>query len=258
MKENKMQNTGRPVGSSPRNRIRSLVVGLIIIGMGVLMVLRNQGVIDAKLSQLLLPTLAIGMGVWSLLNKRHYAFGILMTAAGAYFLLPRLVSGIGWPAVWPAGLTFWPTLLIIVGILVLANLIRPSCCGGTCSCNSDFDRQTSETNDGFVEVNNSFGSVRHIVLDSVFKGARIHTRFSGTILDLTHTTLAEGETYIDVDMSLSGLELRLPDGWMVATDPLSLNLAGIEDKRYYRSASDPARRLVIRGHMTLAGIEIKS
>lgn len=258
MEANKMQNTGKQTGPSHRNQIRSLVMGLIIIGMGVLMVLRNQGVIDAKLSQLLLPTLAIGVGVWSLLNKHHYVFGILMTTAGAYFLLPRLVSGIGWTAVWPAGLTFWPTFLILVGILVLASMIRPFGCGRTCSCNGNFDRQTSETNDGFVEVNNSFGSVRHIVLDSVFKGARIHTRFSGTILDLTRTTLAEGETYIDVDMSLSGLELHVPDGWMVTTDPLSLNLAGIEDKRYYRSASNPACRLVIRGHMTLAGIEIKS
>ncbi len=116
----------------------------------------------------------------------------------------------------------------------------------------------SETQDGFVEVDNSFASVRHIVLDSVFKGARIRTRGSGTVLDLAHTTLAEGETYIDVDMSLSGLELHIPDGWTVVTDPLSLKLAGIEDKRYYRTAPDSTRRLVVRGSMYLSGIEIKS
>jgi hypothetical protein len=242
---------------SHNQRLRQWIGALTLIVLGVLMILRNMGMIEAKVYQLLLPTLAIGVGIWSLLNKRHYAAGILMAAVGIYFLLPRLVSGIGWTPVWPSWLTFWPLACILLGVTLLTYLFRPTYYTRS-YFNNGVDETVSEAQDGFVEVNNSFGSVRHIVLDTVFKGARIRTKFSGTVLDLTRTTLGEGETYIDVDMSLSGLELRLPDGWMVVTDPLSLNLAGIEDKRYYRMASDPSRRLVIRGGMSLSGIEIKS
>lgn len=247
----------RPIRSCG-DRIVKWFMGLFLIALGVLMVLRNQGVIDARPSQLLLPMLALGMGIGLLIDrKRHYVIGILLVAGGLYFLLPRLMPYPFWLPVWPAGLTFWPIVCIVLGLIMLTHLIRPRGYSCKTSCRSkDFDQPATGSNDGFIEVDNSFGAVRHIVLDPVFKGARIRTRCSGTVLDLKRTTLAEGETYIDVDMALSGLELHVPENWTVVVEQLSVSLGGVDEKRYYSAAADSSRKLVLRGSLTLSGIEI--
>ena len=38
--------------------------------------------------------------------------------------------------------------------------------------------------DGFIVSDNTFGSVQQIVLDPVFRGARLRNAFGGTVLDL--------------------------------------------------------------------------
>lgn len=40
---------------------------------------------------------------------------------------------------------------------------------------------------------------RHVVLDELFKGAVVRTSCGGTTIDLRHTHIAPGETYIDLD-----------------------------------------------------------
>ncbi len=230
-----------------RGRANILVAGLLLIAAGVLLLLNNLGVIEPELYRALFSwqMLLIVLGVWAI-GVRNTIGGVILIGVGAYFMVLKMTPlGSGWTL---------PFVFIILGIIVLVHLFRP--CRGRCGCGAW--EAAGETEDGFVSVDNSFASVRHIVLDPVFKGARIRTKFSGTILDLKRTTLAEGETCIDLDLAFSGLELYVPDSWTVVTEPLGLQLAGVEDKRYHPAAADNSRKLVIRGHMALSGIEIKS
>ena len=181
---------------------------------------------------------------------RHLTSGIILAGVGVFFIIPMLAPvGCGWTA------TFWPFIFILIGIVVIVHLFRPR---GRVTKREEPCHTTEESTEGFVDVDNSFGVVRHIVLDPVFEGARIRTRFCGTILDLKRTALAEGDTYVDVDMTFSGLEIHVPEGWAVIVDQVAMTMAGVDDKRYYPSATDTSRRLIIRGRMTLSGIEIKS
>ncbi len=234
--------------ASCRPRGGMLAGGLIFIAVGVLILLHNLGAIDRSLYRALLSwqMLLIVAGVWSMFS-RHLVGGVLLAGVGAFFMIPMLAPvGSGWTA------TYWPFIFILLGIIVILNLFRPH-------RRRDASRQTSLCqSEGFVDVDNSFGMVRHIVLDPVFEGARIRTKFSGTILDLKHTSLAEGETCIDVDMTMSGLEIHVPEGWTVMTNQVVMTMAGVDDKRYYAVAPDTSRKIVIRGNMTLSGIEIKS
>lgn len=247
------QNPLKQEKRSPRTPRRpAVVMALSLIAVGVLILLYRQRLIEVDLYRLLLPGIVIGLGIVSML-KRHLGAGVLLAGIGLFFLIPRIFPEIGWTVSWS---TLWPFLLILLGIVLLLQMLRPGGCG--CRHDSCAAGPGTKTDDGFVEVNGSFAGVRHIVLDPVFRGARIRTTFSGTILDLKHTTLAEGDTFIDIDTTLSGLELHLPDNWTVVTHPLALALAGVEDKRFLSVAPDPSRRLVLRGSMTLSGVEIKS
>ena len=63
------------------------------------------------------------------------------------------------------------------------------------------EQQQCESVDGFLHSENVWGAARHVVLDELFKGAIVRTSFGGTVIDLRHTHIALGETYIDLDCS---------------------------------------------------------
>lgn len=232
------------------DRTGILIAGLIFIALGMLILMHNLGAIYTWLYRILLSwqMLLVVLGLWAICRRR-FVGGIALAGTGAFFMIPLLTPvGHGWMA------TYWPFIFIILGVIVLARLFRPS---GHCRGCGSHRMAVTDAKDGFVEVDNSFGAVRHIVLDPVFNGARVHTRYSGTILDLKRTTLVEGKTYIDLDMVLSGLELYVPDGWTVVVEA-AVSMAGIDDQRYSSGAPDNSCKLVIRGNISLSGVVIKS
>ena len=254
MEIQKEQNAAKPCSCSKpacHSRANALTAGLIFIAVGVLILLRNIGAIDYGLYRILLSwqMLLIVLGVWSLF-QRHLTGGIILAAVGVFFMIPMLSPVCsGWTTL------FWPFIFILLGIIVITHIFRPR---KQVKRHGEECHRVSESVEGVVNVDNSFGMVRHIVLDPIFEGAHIRTRFSGTVIDLKRTALAEGETYIDVDMTLSGLEIHVPEDWTVIVDQVAMTMAGVDDKRLCRMAPDASRKLVVRGNMVLSGIEIKS
>lgn len=110
---------------------------------------------------------------------------------------------------------------------------------------------------GFLCSDNSLGAVRRVVLDEIFKGARINNRLGGTCIDLRRTNLGEGDTYIDVECRFGGVELYIPSDWKVRMDCNCL-CGECVDKRW--KATEPASgkgTLVLRGHIAFGSLEIK-
>ena len=120
----------------------------------------------------------------------------------------------------------------------------------------DANTQQCESENGFLRSNNTFGAVRHVVLDEIFKGACIRTSFGGTTIDLRHTHLAPGETYIDLDCSCGGVELFIPADWKVVIK-CNAFFGGCEDKRWQGANTNPDSILIIQGNVSLGGLEIK-
>ena len=89
----------------------------------------------------------------------------------------------------------------------------------------------ANSENGYLRSDNAFGSVRHVVLDELFKGASIRASFGGTVIDLRHTHLAPGETTIDIDCTCSGIELYIPSDWNVLPQ-CNAFAGGCEDKRW--------------------------
>lgn len=234
-----------------RHKIKTILVAAVFIIAGVLFLGRNLGWVDPDIFHVLVSwqMLLIVLGVGNLLT-RHFVGGLTLVLVGGYFLLPEITDlGYEW-----VGL-YWPVLLILLGVSFLFKKWRfkPDFHGhGANHSTGDY-----RSEDGFVTSEVTFGSVQQIVLDPVFKGARIKNTFGGTRLDLRRTQLEAGQTYIDVDCTFGGIEIYVPSTWNVLID-MDTTCSGYTDKRYHTQSTPlTEQKLVIRGDITFGGLEIK-
>ncbi len=239
--------------SSHRGRIHGTVIALLFIVVGLIILGHNLGWIGHSLYRVVISwqMLLIALGVLSLIKKQNTG-GAILILIGAIFLLPHLFV-----TQYYSFRTFWPLIFVLVGVILIA---RP---GRLCGHYSREYRNTPNrpgsvsTENGFITSYNTFGSVKQIVLEPLFKGAMLTNKFAGTILDLRHTSIEEGETYIDIDCSFGGIEIYVPHDWNIKSD-INAIFSGIEDKRFQSTISkESVYKLIIRGNASFSGIEIK-
>lgn len=233
-----------------------LIASLFIL-CGILLFARNMGWITHELFDVLVSwqSLLIIIGIYTLAH-RHYIGGTLILLTGAYFL----IGGLSWLPENSKAM-IWPLALILCGIIFLtkgnrkARLIKQYMRQGS-NFSPNASARQRESDNGFLHSDNSFGAVRQVVLDELFKGACIHNSFGGTTIDLRHTHLAPGETYIDIECSCGGVELFIPADWKVIIK-CSAFFGGCEDKRWQGAGTNRESVLVIRGNISFGGLEIK-
>lgn len=243
-----------------QKKTNGYLIAILFIIVGILFLLRNLGVIDPSLLGLIVswPMLLVVWGIFTIFH-RHPVGGMILVGVGVYFLFPQLN--------WITNdflRVYWPLALIILGLIIMLKR-KDSIC--TKKQKHPFDRPpfghrrsndeiNYETDNGFVSVNATFNSVRHIVLDPVFKGADIDVSFGNVILDLKKTTLEADETIINVDSSFSGVVIYVPKGWLVRLKVGSF-LAGCQDMRDLTEATDMTHTLYICGDLSFSGLELR-
>lgn len=240
-----------------------LIASLLILS-GILLFTRNIGWIPYQLFNILVSwqSLFIIIGIY-VMTCRQYISGTILLLIGVYFLIGRL------PWLFHIQVITWPLALVVCGFFFLTRKskkerwikqhLKEQACKEqyTPPTESSAESQQHESNNGFLYSNNTFGAVRHVVLDNLFKGANIRTSFGGTTIDLRHTHIAPGETYIDLDCNFGGVELFVPADWKVVIR-CNTFFGGCDDKRWQRGASiNQEQVLIIRGNVSLGGLEIK-
>lgn len=254
-----------------------LIASLFILS-GALLFARNMGWITYELFDILVSwqTLLIIIGIYTIAH-RHYIGGSIVLLTGIYFL----IGGLSWLPE-NSQVMIWPLALVLVGILFLIKGRKGSewdkrrlfvkmqkehwnkrhmhekiqLGANEFSTDNHTESQQCESENGFLHSDNVFGSVRHVMLDELFKGADIRTSFGGTTIDLRHTHLAPGETYIDLDCSWGGIELYIPADWKIIIK-CNAFFGGCDDKRWQKSNVNQESTLIIRGNVSFGGVEIK-
>lgn len=247
-----------------------LLIALLFILSGILLFARNMGWITNDLFNLIVSwhSLLIVLGGYSMI-RRHYISGIILLLIGIYFL----IGGLSWLPENSQAMV-WPFALIIAGVLfffkprhrrhwddkrhrfhhhrewMMHEHLEQD--GPNCTNN----QQKYESEDGFLRSDNTFGGVRHVVLDDLFKGGVVRTSCGGTTIDLRHTHIAPGETYIDLDCSWGGVEIYVPSDWKVVFK-CNAFFGGCEDKRWQSGNINKESVLVIRGKLSFGGLEVK-
>jgi predicted membrane protein len=239
-------------------KAQGIIFGILLILAGLLFLSFNFGWIDSALKSVIFswPMLFIVFSIMSF-SKKDYAFGSVWLIAGLFFLLPRL------SAAYPGYFTgidsdftrvYWPLLLIIVGIVIVFSVLSgKNRKGGFCG-HHPMQTQSTESSDGVINKSVTFGGSESIFLDPVFNGGNISAVFGGVVLDLRKTSLPEGETYLDIYAVFGGVELYIPDNWLVETK-IQTVLGGVEDKRFI-SQTDHSRKLILLGNLTFGGCSI--
>ncbi len=233
------------------HKLDVLVVALSFITVGILFLGKNLGLVSTFVFSIVVSwqMLLIVLGLVKLI-KRQFIGAAVLIFVGGYFLMPRLnIMGYESLAVW------WPVIFIFTGIMILIKRWNRENYGKKYSHNTTVN---SISVDGFVTSEVAFGSAKQIVLDPVFKGARLNNSFGHIVLDLRRTSLEADVTFIDVECSFGGIELFIPANWNVFIEADS-SFSGCNDKRFPGGEQvDLAHRVVIRGDLSFSGLEIKN
>lgn len=236
-----------------------LAVFLIIFGG--MFLLFNIGVIPIQYKPVLISwqMFLVLLGLWTLL-KGHYIGGLILMAVGVFFLYPTLCS------VFPEYFvsydidikTYWPIVLIIIGILLVIGQFIPSKKKGGCYTEIG-DKTFNQNNADYIEKNMVFGSTEQIILSQDFKGGEVNTVFGEVILDLRKANLAEGQVNLELNTVFGSLILYVPSDWTIQLKTSTV-LGSFQDKRYpiNDSVSESGSCLMIEGNSVFGNGEIRN
>lgn len=216
-------------------------------------------------------------------------FGILIVGLGLGFLLDSLnVVQFGTLAA-----TWWPSVIIIVGLLsLISNFRQPLwplllvAAGvvlqldklGAIQVNAwkiiwplaiiffglsllvqrgHIGRKPDDLADDKLDLFVAFSGQNTRSVSRQFKGARMSALFGGIEVDLTDAQLAEGKADIDVFTLCGGIEIRVPETWAVKVTGLPI-MGGWENKTKVPADVTKAPVLTIHGTCIMGGVSVKN
>lgn len=222
--------------SSPWPR---LATGLVVLAVGVAFLLDQMDVAEWTDFLAWWPAAVIFIGVAHLVSREYWA-GAIWIAIGTIFLLPLL----GLPTIDVEDVFgLWPLLITAAGVTLIVLAFRPApkdLFGG------------AATPFRAVAV---MGGNERTVASRDFLGGDAVAVMGGCEIDLTRVEVRSGEVVIDVFTVWGGIEIRVPDDWAVAPRAAVI-IGSFVDMT--RPPANPKTRLVIRGAVIMAGVEIRN
>lgn len=235
---------------------KGIITGLVIIGFGVVLLLRKMDVIIPEwiLSwQMLLIFIGFMIGISS--NFQKPASWILMVIGTVFlinemFFIPFQIREF-----------FWPIAIIVVGLIVM---VRPR-------GRHKHWQSTQYSGDYIKKDTSGFDADRSNRLDSVsifnaskkriitkeFQGGETVTIFGGTEINLLQADFEHNIT-IDCVAIFGGLKLIVPPNWEIQNNITGV-MGGVEDKRVSAVEVVPDnKRLILTGAVVFGGMDIVS
>jgi predicted membrane protein len=219
-----------------------LFIGLLVTAAGVLFMLDNLGIVRWESYVFRYwPAALVAIGLlklWQSRNGTGGAFGgLLFTFAGTWLLLEHTAL------VRISFVDLWPLLLVFFGIYLVWQGVAVPRRGGTSDSNATVNATAILS--GVNRGNNS----------PAFKGGDLTAIMGGCEIDLREASI-EGEAIIDVFALWGGIEIRVPADWTVISRVMPV-MAGFEDKTR-PSQTAVGKRLIVRGFVMMAGVEVKN
>jgi predicted membrane protein len=221
-----------------------LILGIGIILMGILFLLGNLDLIDPHEYFQFWPTFLILIGIAYIIqchNGSGRVWGIILVFIGTAMLLHRLhfIQFSLW--------SYWPVLLIVVGIMMIMK---------ASSHWRNFQVPPSENADAnsYIKAIAVMGGFKRSNSSQEFKGGELTAIMGGLEIDLRDASI-KGEAIIDIFAMMGGVEMRVPEDWLVVVEGFPF-MGGYEDKT--RPPKVSTKRLVIKGIAVMGGVEIKN
>jgi len=232
----------------PRDPMRGAMFGVLIIGIGLLLLLNNLGIVHMRDVWDFAPLLVIFVGVVRLVEARGQTMGSVMggVIVGVGFLW--LANTMGWFHV--DGAVVGPAILMLFGALFLVRAL---------------ERQRTDAVDGSGATGANtlsewvlFGGVKRTVAAMDFRGGSLFAMFGGIEIDLRQAGIGDPEVHIDANAMFGGIELKVPTSWDVVVRGQGI-FGGYEDKSMLSSTAEhPRSRLVVTGVAMFGGVSVQN
>jgi predicted membrane protein len=143
---------------------------------------------------------------------------------------------------------YWPLILVIIGIMMIvkSSFIKRGIATPPFSESKDANDyiKAIAIMSGFKRMNNSQN----------FTGGELTAVMGGLEIDLRDASM-KGEACIDIFALMGGVEMRVPEDWLIIIDGFPF-MGGFEDKT--RPPKETTKRLIIKGTAVMGGVEIKN
>jgi predicted membrane protein len=250
--------------------------GLIIIGVGLVFLLRNFGYyipdwIFSWHTLLIIIGLLIGY-------KRNFNGGgwIIMVLIGVFFTVREIVD-------FDISKYYFPLIFILLGLMLLlkpkkSDIDRGKRCkarwknrmrrkyetmgdlnipGDDINNPMGNDRYAGIDKNDIVESVSVFGGNHRQVYSKNFKGGEVVAVFGGSDINLTQADF-EGVIRMDVVAVFGGVKIVVPPGWEVRSEVTAI-FGGLDDRRTLGvPAVEPRKILIIEGVAMFGGVDIRN
>ncbi len=259
--------TNEQFSNSPKKFNDRILLGALVIGAGILLLLRNLGFwFPSFLFSWPMILIAAGLFIGIKERFRNNSWWIVM-AIGSFFLLRREFDDFDF------GDYFWPLLILAIGVSIIVgkggkrkwnrDTFNTNNDSSTFNDSAMYTTATTETTgaagthkEDVVDAAAIFGSVKKNIYSKNFKGGEVVTVFGGTEINLMHADFT-GEVKLEIVNIFGGTTLFVPAHWQIRAEAGAI-LGAIEDKRREPAAVQMDKVLILEGTVIFGGIDIKS
>jgi predicted membrane protein len=214
---------------------KRLVLGGIFVLIGIVLLLRNAGVLyfDIPFDIFSWQVIFIIVGGIIIYSTGKIIPGAIFIAIAFFNWYPNL----------------WPLILVAIGLGIIYKKSDNK--------KNELKDKSSFSADKLDDVA-VFGGGHKILDSSNFKGGDAVAVFGGSEIDLTNCKLAEGEQVLELVAVFGGTTFIVPKEWNVQIDVVAI-FGGFSDKRikYPDTVRDTSRSLKITGLVLFGGGEVK-
>ncbi|MGC9343111.1 MAG: LiaF transmembrane domain-containing protein [Bacteroidales bacterium] len=216
--------------------------GLILVIVGAALIANQFDIIPGNIRNVLFTWQAflILLGVVFITARDSRVTGYILMGVGGFFIIPEFLD-----VSWEYRRLFWPTMFIIIGLLIIfkgASLFR--------------SRSYSGTDSDIVDDVNVFGGSDKIITSKNFQGGSIVSVFGGGKYDLRQAKLAKN-CELEVVNVFGGSNLLIPPDWNVKTEVVGI-FGGFSDKRSTVEPTAENNTIIIKGVAIFGGGDIKN
>lgn len=225
-----------------------LVWGIVLVTVGTLFIFHNTGLLNAFGILRFWPVLFIVFGALRLANGRDQSSILIgggLIVVGSLMVLHRL------DLLYFSFRDWWPLLLILFGGGMIVRALHKKRYGET----PDGSRAVGDPGDR-INAAAVIGGLERRSFSEDFKGGDLTAVMGGLRIDLRHASIRSGPAEFDVFALWGGIEIQVPTDWSVTVEGVPI-LGGFQDSTHSPSG-ETSKRLIIRGHAIMGGVEVKN
>jgi len=243
-----------------------VIGGLILVGVGVVFLLRNLGMdylFPNWLFSWQMILILVGIYTGFKHNFRNNSW-IILIAVGGFFLISDYMPE------WGLKPLFWPIIIIGVGIMFILKPGKNEWLNFKNDINikklpdlPDISLHKTATDlppdrSDYLDVRSIFSGIVKNVVSKNFQGGNISCVFGGAEVDCSQAEI-NGRVTIKLEMVFGGAKIVVPPHWSVQNE-IDGFFHGIDDKRRFNpdASINPGKVLILKGSVVFGGLEIRS